>query len=284
VREPQAEDLVATVLLAARDADVGQAVRSAADAEGMPVDEGREPDPLDGVVVVDRDHEEGVLGRVQALVAAGARPSVLAVTRHHPTSDLADVVTDWLVWPAGLGHLRTKLRAAVLRRACRWQCAPLPPDEAERLAALHGLGLLDTPAEERFDRWTREAARLLDVPVALVTLVDADRQWFKSRQGMPLAQTPRDESLCAHAILDDDVLVVPDLLEDDRFAENPATAPPYSIRFYAGVPLVLGDGSRVGTLCVADQRPRSLSADELDELRRLAAEVQRELEPATATA
>jgi GAF domain-containing protein len=206
------------------------------------------------------------------------------VTRDHPVSLFSDVVTDWLVWPAGVGHVRTKLRAAVLRRACRWQCAPLPHDEQERLVALHSLGLLDTPAEERFDRWTREACRVLGVPLSLVTLVDADRQWFKSRQGLGVPETSRDESLCAHAMLEPDLLVVPDLLEDDRFADNPATSPPYSIRFYAGVPLVLRDGSRVGTFCVADQEPRVLTVEELAVLRDLAAEVQRELEPAVATA
>jgi GAF domain-containing protein len=181
------------------------------------------------------------------------------------------------VWPATVGHVRTKLRAAVLRRACRWQCAPLPHDEQERLEALRALSLLDTPPEERFDRWTREACQALDVPVALVTLVDADRQWFKSKQGIPLLETPRDESLCAHAILEPDLLLVPDLLADDRFAENPCTRPPYSIRFYAGVPLVLWDGSRIGTFCIADQRPRQLDADQLALLRHLAEQVQREL-------
>jgi GAF domain-containing protein len=103
-------------------------------------------------------------------------------------------------------------------------------------------------------------------------------------QGLGVPETTRDESLCAHAMLEPDLLVVPDLLADDRFADNPATSPPYSIRFYAGVPLVLRDGSRVGTFCVADRRRRVLTPDQVDVLRDLAAQVQRELEPAVASA
>jgi phosphoribosyl 1,2-cyclic phosphodiesterase len=277
VREPSPQDLASTVVLTARDPDVGEAVRAAAGAEGMPVEAAHESASPGGVVVGDHDQDTDVLERLRVLLDSGVRPSVLAVTRDHPVSRFSDVVTDWLVWPATVGHVRTKLRAAVLRRACRWQCAPLPADERERLEALRALSLLDTPPEERFDRWTREACRALDVPVALVTLVDADRQWFKSRQGIPLLETPRDESLCAHAILEEEMLLVPDLLADDRFADNPCTSPPYSIRFYAGVPLVLWDGRRVGTFCVADQRPRTLDAAQLATLRHLAEQVQREL-------
>jgi GAF domain-containing protein len=282
IREPASQELTAAVVLAAHDPDLGAAVRAAARAEGMPVEDTDGPSSPDGVVVVDHDEDSGVLERLRQLLDTGARPSVLAVTRDHPSSRFSDVVTDWLVWPAGPGHVRTKLRAAVLRRACRWQCAPLPPDERQRLDALYGLGLLDTPAEERFDRWTREACSALGVHLSLVTLVDADRQWFKSRHGLDVPETSRDESLCAHAMLEDDVLVVPDLLADDRFADNPATSPPYSIRFYAGVPLRLRDGSRVGTFCVADQQPRVPTSAELAVLRELAAQVQRELEPAVA--
>jgi GAF domain-containing protein len=186
-------------------------------------------------------------------------------------------VADWLVWPASIGHIRTKLRAAVLRRACRWQNAPLPADEVRRVRSLHALNLLDTEAEERFDRYTREACELLDVPVALVTLVDTDRQWFKSRQGIDVAETPRDQSVCAHAILGSEVLQVPDLSTDERFADNPLLGAS-GLRFYAGVPLVLSDGSRVGTFCIGDHRPRNLDDEKLDQLRELAGSVQAELE------
>src|SRR5579871_4412226 len=101
------------------------------------------------------------------------------------------------------------------------QAAPIPADDAERVAALHELGVLDTPPEERYDRLTRLAARLFDVPMALVTLVDADRQWFKSRVGIDDEETPRRDSFCGHAIVGHDQLVVPDTAHDRRFVDNP---------------------------------------------------------------
>jgi GAF domain-containing protein len=138
--------------------------------------------------------------------------------------------------------------------------------------------VLDTPAEERFDRVTRDACTTFDVPFALVTLVDEDRQWFKSHQGIELTETPRDMSVCAHAILEDDVMQVSDLQEDDRFADNPMIAGSAGLRFYAGAPLVLSDGSRVGTLCIADRQPRTLDEDQVAVLRRMADVVRDELE------
>ncbi len=139
------------------------------------------------------------------------------------------------------------------------------------MATLRSLNILDTPAEDRFDRITRLAQRLFDVPIALVSLVDENRQWFKSCQGLDLAQTPRSSSFCAHAILGDDILVIPDATLDPRFADNPlVTAEPY-IRFYAGCPLVASDGSKVGTLCIIDRLPRTLRADQYIVLRDLAA-------------
>ena len=199
---------------------------------------------------------------------------IVGITRtaHHSKDGLTDVI----VWPSSVAHVRTKVRAAVLRRACRWEAAATPADEVQRLAALHALHVLDTPPEERFDRITRLACELLDVPIALVTLVDAERQWFKSKQGTDAVETHRDLSLCAHAILADDVFQVADLLLDDRFADNPAVNADH-VRSYAGAPLILEDGSRVGTLCVADRRPRAFSEDQVDELRRLARLVVAEL-------
>ena len=197
--------------------------------------------------------------------------------RWHP--DSAETrITEWLVWPASPFFLRTKLRAWLLRRAIRWQNAPLPTDETARLAALHGLGVLDTAPEARFDRHTDDIATELDVPVALVSLVDADRQWFKSRRGIDVEQTAREMSLCAHAILGADVLQVDDTLADPRFADNPLVSGEPRLRFYAGMPLTLDDGSRVGTLCVADYRPRHLDDEQLDALRRVAGLVVRELQ------
>jgi phosphoribosyl 1,2-cyclic phosphodiesterase/DNA-binding response OmpR family regulator len=187
-------------------------------------------------------------------------------------------ISEWLVWPLSPFFLRTKIRSWVLRRASRWERAPLPRDEQRRLAALRRLAVLDSEPEERFDRLTAEVAAALDVPVALVSFVDSDRQWFKSRRGIDVAQTPREMSMCAHAILGHDVMEIPDTLADPRFAGNPLVVGGPRLRFYAGMPLTLADGSRVGTLCVADDRPRRLDDAQLDELRRVAGLVVAELE------
>lgn len=117
-----------------------------------------------------------------------------------------------------------------------------------------------------------------------MTLVDAERQWFKAGAGSGVTESHRDQSICAHAILDAVVLQVPDALQDPRFADNPAVAGASRLRFYAGVPLALADGSRVGTLCVADHRPRLLDERQLDELRRLALVVAAELQATTLNA
>lgn len=154
--------------------------------------------------------------------------------------------------------------------------ASSPTNEPERLNALQ-LGLLDTSSEERFDRVTRLACYLFAVPISLVTLVDANRQWFKSRQGLKLSETPRDISFCGHAILDDQPLVVPDALADTRFSDNPLVLSAPNIRFYAGQPLVAPDGNRIGAFCIIDRRPRHLAAEELEVLKDLGAIIQREL-------
>lgn len=152
-----------------------------------------------------------------------------------------------------------------------------PGDEQERLAALDALAVLYTPAEERFDRITRLAARVLDVPIALVSLVSQDVQWFKSAHGLGINETPRSVSFCGHAILGNDALVVPDTLTDSRFAGNPLVTGEPRIRFYAGQPLRAPDGQKVGTLCIIDRRPRRLSDSEMETLRDLAGLVESEL-------
>ena len=140
--------------------------------------------------------------------------------------------------------------------------APLPHNEKQRLKALRDLVILDTPPEERFDRISAFAAQEFDVPMALVSLVDRDRQWFKSNFGLEARETPRDISFCGHAVTLSEPLVVPDALEDPRFADNPlVTGHPY-VRFYAGAGLRLPFGQVVGTLCVMDRRPRAF--DRLD--------------------
>jgi len=155
--------------------------------------------------------------------------------------------------------------------------APIPKDDAERLEALHALGLLDTPPEERFDRITRLLSLVLRVPMAYISLVDSDRQWFKSSCGLTTSQTPRAVSFCGHAILSDEPMVVPDASADERFFDSPlVTGEPY-VRFYAGHPLTGPGGQKVGTLCVADRRPRALRGGELEVLREMARLVEREL-------
>lgn len=140
--------------------------------------------------------------------------------------------------------------------------APLPHNEALRLRALRELLILDTPPEARFDRISAFAAREFDVPMALVSLVDRDRQWFKSNFGLEGRETPRDTSFCGHAISERDALVVPDALKDPRFIDNPMVLGKPFIRFYAGCVLRLPYGQVVGTLCVMDRRPRDF--DRLD--------------------
>ncbi|WP_066271941.1 GAF domain-containing protein [Hydrogenophaga palleronii] len=143
--------------------------------------------------------------------------------------------------------------------------APLPHNEAKRLRALRDLLILDTPPEERFDRISSFAAKEFDVPIALVSLVDQDRQWFKSSFGVEgMHETPRDISFCGHAVAMAKTLVVPDALKDPRFADNPMVIGKPYIRFYAGALLRLPYGQVVGTLCIMDRRPRTF--DKLDEV------------------
>lgn len=141
-----------------------------------------------------------------------------------------------------------------------------PDNELERLDALQQTNLLDSLPEARFDRLTRLAQQLFNVPIALVSLVDADRQWFKSKQGLGAAETHRDFSFCGHAILESDVMQVTDTLKDPRFTDNPlVTGEPY-IRFYAGAPLYTDEGYAIGTLCIIDKKPRHLNDSELASL------------------
>ena len=146
----------------------------------------------------------------------------------------------------------------------------IPVDEAKRLAALYATNLFGTGPEEAFDRITRMAAKLLDVPTALVSLVGSDVQWFKSRCGFAAQYTSRDVSFCGHAILSDAPLVVPDAAGDPRFADNPIVTGAPFIRFYAGVQLYSVERAKLGTLCIIDTRPREIGEAELAELHELA--------------
>ncbi|WP_345811157.1 sensor domain-containing diguanylate cyclase [Paraburkholderia sp. PREW-6R] len=153
-----------------------------------------------------------------------------------------------------------------------------PSNESTRLDTLRALHILDTSPEERFDRLTRLAKRLFGVPIALVSLVDANRQWFKSCVGLSTSETSRDVSFCAHAILGDDILMVPDTLSDERFFDNPLVTDNPNIRFYAGCPLTVPNGSKLGTLCLLDVKPRGgLDDEERELLRDLARMAEQEL-------
>ena len=137
-----------------------------------------------------------------------------------------------------------------------------PANELMRLTALRSIHIVDTPPENRFDRITRIAQRLFTVPIALVSLIDSERQWFKSCQGLDVCETPRNISFCGHAILGNTLFVVPDAHLDDRFRDNPLVTGDPKIRFYAGAPLSLGNGINLGTLCIIDRVPRQLTADD----------------------
>ncbi|OBZ22936.1 GGDEF domain-containing protein [Pseudomonas protegens] len=152
-----------------------------------------------------------------------------------------------------------------------------PNNEALRIQTLRELNVLDTSPEERFDRLTRLAKRLFNVPIALVSLVDADRQWFKSCVGLDVSETSRDISFCGHAILGDQILTVPDAGLDERFHDNPLVVGAPGIRFYAGCPLTVTNGSKLGTLCLIDIKPRDLDDEDRALLRDLARMAEQEL-------
>jgi diguanylate cyclase (GGDEF)-like protein len=152
-----------------------------------------------------------------------------------------------------------------------------PADEGTRIDTLRSLNILDTSPEERFDRLTRLAKRLFGVPIALVSLVDANRQWFKSCVGLSVSETPRDISFCGHAILGDDILLIPDALRDARFRDNPLVTGDPNVRFYAGCPLKVPNGSKLGTLCLIDIVPRELDDDDRALLRDLAKMAEQEI-------
>lgn len=153
----------------------------------------------------------------------------------------------------------------------------IPEDEEVRLKTLRSLNILDTPPEERFDRLTRMAKRMFGVPIALISFVDEQRQWFKSSVGLSASETPRVISFCGHAILGNEIFIIPDATKDGRFADNPLVLNDPNIRFYAGCPLRSLNGHTLGTFCIIDHKPRSLSEEDLETLKDLASMVEREL-------
>jgi len=156
--------------------------------------------------------------------------------------------------------------------------APIPDNEAQRLAALQEYHILDTEAEQAYDDLTTLAAYLCRAPIAMISLVDESRQWFKSKLGLNQKETPRDVAFCAHAILQTEPLIVRDALKDARFADSALVARSPHIRFYAGFPLSTPEGFALGTLCAIDRRPRQLSADQKLAMQALARQVMTLLE------
>lgn len=266
-----------TILVVAASADVADPLREALDKEQLPYDMvlaydaeralARERPSLiileataEGAALAARIRETMPDAPILAAIPPGGRPPGVEA-----------FAEEEIAAPFSPSYARARTRAALLRHACRWVRAEPAKDEAARLASLRGLGILDTPPEERFDRLTRLAASLFDVPTALISLVDENRQWFKSTCGLDAKETPREESFCAHAVASRETLIVPDALQDDRFADNPVVTGPARVRFYAGQPLITADGACLGTLCILDKRPRDLDARMLQALKDLAA-------------
>lgn len=195
--------------------------------------------------------------------ADNALPMVIMAAKEDLSAGEKAGVTDWLVTPFTSSYARSKIQAWILRIACRWVRPSIPANEEERLASLYKLEILDTESEERFNRITRVAAALFNVPIALISFIDKDRQWFKSCYGANAKETSREVSFCGHVIHSQETMVVFDTLEDDRFADHPSVISEPRIRFYAGCPLILNDGNCVGTLCCLDVKPRVLAKKEI---------------------
>jgi len=152
-----------------------------------------------------------------------------------------------------------------------------PGNEVERLHALRTLQILDTSHEERFDRVTRIAKRMFGVSISLVSLIDEDRQWFKSRQGFETTETSRDISFCGHAINQDNLFIIPNTSKDERFFDNPMVTSAPNIRFYAGYPLKIQNGLNIGTLCLLDETPREMNEEDQQLFKDLGAMIEQEI-------
>ena len=265
------------VLLSVIDPNIGAVLSEAIRAEGIPVRLVSDGDAARKLILKDRpslvmlEHD---IPRMDGLETCRAirrelaadeskLPVVLVAAQEDPVADVAAGVTERLIKPFSSSYARTKVRAWVLRTACQWMKAAIPGDEERRLASLRELRILDTEPEQRFDRITRLAAAVFDVPIALVSLVDKDRQWFKSCYGISAKETSREASFCAHVVYNREMMLVTDALVDPRFSDNPMVVNEPRVRFYAGCPLILADGSCVGTLCLVDTRARSLEGTDV---------------------
>jgi phosphoribosyl 1,2-cyclic phosphodiesterase/CheY-like chemotaxis protein len=270
-----------SVLLGIADPSMAAVLSEVIRAEGIrfnffsAIDEARKLISKDRPSLVILEHDEA---RVDGMANCRAireikdheTPVVMVAAQEDPGAGAATGVSDWLIKPFTSSYARTKIRAWVLRTECRWIRATVPDDEERRIASLRELKILDTEPEERFDRITRLAAALFNVPMAVISLVDEDRQWFKSCLGLNAKETPRDAAFCAHVVYNREPMIVPDAFQDVRFADNPVVINEPRIRFYAGYPLMLDDGSCIGTLCLLDTRPRTLEGPDLERLHDLA--------------
>lgn len=213
--------------------------------------------------------------RYPALVADSrrTRPAAPRIVHQRPMKKPKKVETTSRVPGAPSGRL-----VPVAWSEGRRFSVPIPPDEKDRLRDLRRYEVLDTSPDESLDHLAQLAARLCETPMALISLVDADRQWFKAKVGIELEETPRDLAFCAHAILKRGVFEVPDARRDERFADNPLVISDPGIRFYAGETLVTPENHAIGTLCVMDRVPRKLSAEQEAGLRVLAEQVMAQFE------
>ena len=156
--------------------------------------------------------------------------------------------------------------------------APIPDDESQRLADLKALNILDTPREPRFDTLTQLIADVFEMPMVFLTMVDTDRQWYKSTWGIDIDSTPRNVSFCAHAIVEPEPMVVPDATADSRFLDNPFVTGDFHLRFYAGVPLYGRSGKAIGALGLVDREPRVFSHQQVERLKKFAALLENEIQ------
>jgi phosphoribosyl 1,2-cyclic phosphodiesterase len=268
-----------SVLLDLADSGVTAALLEASRAEGIRADVVSGIDAVRKRIARDRpslamiEHSSAHDGLAHCRAILKTRdqlPVVMVADREDAAAGAKAGVTEWLITPFTESYARTKMRAWVLRTACRWIRAPIPDDEAQRMASLRGLNILDTEPEPCFDRITRLATALFGVPTAMITLIDTNRQWFKSCVGLDKKQDSRDAAFCAHVVYNREPMVIEDAFHDPRFADNPLVINEPRIRFYAGYPLIIDDGSCIGTLCLLDTRPRTLHGADLDRLRDLA--------------
>lgn len=282
----------AKVIIGVSDPKLATLLEEAARGEGLQVDQTTDIDGLERMAVLnppaliileDNPPTTDGLSISRRLRAAGDLrlkdvPMVLVGNRERSSSDAAnDRSTHWLITPFSSQYARAQIQAWLLRSASRWVRAAMPSDEEQRLGALHGLSILDTQPEERFDRITRLAAEIAEVPIALVSLVDENRQWFKSAVGLDAKETSREVSFCAHSVSNRSPLIVQDTLSDERFADNPLVVGGPRIRFYAGFPLFHPSGSCLGTLCLIDTRPRHFSCATIQQFEHLKGLIQQEL-------